>query len=378
VECYDADITKGEKMNTRKLLVSVLMLVSVLLASCAPTAIPPMATVPTLTPEPINTGSSSTNAIPPMATTPTLTPYQPTTTAITPESPVEFVWALPAGSLSYPKHLAVDRQGNIFVPDSGHDRLQKIDTTGKLLMSWGETGSGEGQFIFICLGICPPACPPIPAGWPRCFHLPSGGVAVDEQENVFVSDFNGRIQKFDSNGNFLIQWGSRGTGEGQFLSSPDGLAIDEAGNVYAADPDNHRIQKFDNQGNFLMAWGKQGSGEGDFLPVGIAVDHQGHVYVSDPTGIQKFDSNGKFLTQWGGLSGPEGVAVDSQGHVYVVDNAGARVLIFDGNGNFLGQWGSSGTGDGEFSSPTGIGIDGEDNIYIAERLNHRIQKFRHK
>ena len=313
-----------------------------------------------------------------------ITPSASARTVLSAESPVELVWALPKGSLSYPKHLAVDSQGNIFVPDSGHDRLQKIDTTGKLLMTWGETGSGEGQFIFICMGECKPACPPLPAGWPRCFHLPSGGVAVDEQGNVFVADFNGRIQKFDSNGNFLTQWGSRGTGEGQFLSSPDGLAIDKAGNVYATDPDNHRIQKFDNQGRFLMAWGKQGSGEGDFWPINIAVDRQGYVYVSDATGIQKFDSNGKFLTQWGGLGvgegnfAPDGVAVDSQGHVYVVDATGGRVLKFDGNGNFLGQWGSLGTGDGEFSSPSGIGIDGEDNIYIAERTNHRVQKFRQK
>ena len=361
-------------MNTRKLLLSVLMLVCVLLSACAPAI-----STPTFTPY----QATAT----PTISTPTLRPYQATATAEAAESPVEFVWALPQGRLSYPKHLAVDRQGNIFVPDSGHDRLQKIDTTGKLLVTWGETGSGEGQFIFICLGECKPACPPLPPGWDRCPHLPSGGVAVDEQGNVFVSDFNGRIQKFDSNGNFLTQWGSRGTGEGQFLSRPDALAVDEAGNVYAAEPDNYRIQKFDNQGKFLMAWSMQGNGKGDSeQPGSIAVDQQGHVYISDSQGIQKFDSNGKFLTRWGSLGAdqgqfagaPEDVAVDSQGHVYVVDYAKYRVLIFDGNGNFLGQWGRPGSGDGEFDAPSGIAIDGEDNIYIAERLNHRIQKFRLK
>ena len=195
------------------------------------------------------------------------TPTVSASAAVTAESPVEFVWALPMGSLSFPKHLAVDKQGTIFVPDSGNDRMQKIDSNGNLLMTWGKTGSAEGQFIFICPGVCKPACPPLPEGWPRCYHLPSGGVAVDEQGNVFVSDFNSRIQKFDANGNFLTQWGSRGKGDGQFLSSPDGLAVDKAGNVYAADAYNHRIQKFDNQGKFLLAWGKQDSGEGDFEPM---------------------------------------------------------------------------------------------------------------
>ena len=341
----------------------------VFLAACTPYIVAP-ATMerPVTTPTP----AVSTNATLPAKSTA--------------ESPVEFVWALPMGTLSYPKHLAVNKQGTIFVPDSGEDRMQKIDSNGNLLMTWGSTGSDVGQFIFICPGQCKPACPPLPEGWPRCYHLPSGGVAVDDQGNVFVSDFNSRIQKFDSNGNFLTQWGSRGKGDGQFLSSPDGLAVNKAGNVYAADGYNHRIQKFDSQGNFLLAWGKQDGGEDAFEPMDIAVDHEGNVYATDIKSIQKFDSDGKFLAEWGSIGrgegqfadAPEGIAVDSRGDVYVVDNIGARVLKFDGNGTFLGQWGRLGTGDGEFSHPTGIDIDAEGNIYIAERTGHRVQKFRQK
>lgn len=325
----------------------------------------------------------------PATTQPTTAPA-PTVSAkavLPPDSPVEFVWAQPAGTLSYPKFLALDKQGTIYVPDSGHDRMQTIDPNGKLLKTWGSTGSGKGQFIFICLGECKPACPPLPVGWPRCYHLPSGGVAIDEQGNVFVADFNSRIQKFDSKGNFLTQWGSRGTGDGQFLSSAQGLAVDKAGNVYAVDGDNHRIQKFDNQGKFLLAWtGKQESDEPAFDPFGVAVDQQGYVYVTDDKGVQKFDSDGNFLTKWGSLgsdkgqltAAPDGVAVDSKGNVYVVDNGGDKVLKFDGKGNFLGQWGSHGVGDGQFASPTGIIIDKDDNIYIADRVGGHVQKFRQK
>lgn len=341
------------------------LLLPVLLAACTPYIVAP--------------ASAAKPAAAPTATV-------SASAVVTAESPVEFVWALPMGTLSYPKHLAVDKQGTLFVPDTGNDRMQKIESDGNLLMNWGSTGSAEGQFIFICPGECKPACPPLPEGWPRCYHMPSGGVAVDEQGNVFVSDFNSRIQKFDANGTFLTQWGSRGKGDGQFLSSPDGLAVDKAGNVYAADGYNHRIQKFDNQGNFLGAWGKQDSGEGAFEPMDVAVDPQGNVYASGLTGIQKFDSNGKFLVQLGSIgrgegqfmAAPDGVEVDSKGNVYAVDNGGNRVLKFDGDGNFLGQWGSTGNGDGEFSSPSGIAIDSEDNIYIAERGNQRVQKFRQK
>ena len=89
-------------------------------------------------------------------------------------------------------------------------------------------------------------------------------VATDSSGNVYVVDFgNNRIQKFDSNGNFITKWGSEGAGDGQF-KSPLGIAIDSSGNVYVADHDNHRIQKFDSNGNFITKWGSDGAGDGQF------------------------------------------------------------------------------------------------------------------
>ena len=69
-------------------------------------------------------------------------------------------------------------------------------------------------------------------------------MATDAAGNVYVADFgNHRIQKFSSAGTYLAQWGSYGSGDGQF-STPRGVATDAAGNVYVADQGNHRIQKF--------------------------------------------------------------------------------------------------------------------------------------
>ncbi len=216
------------------------------------------------------------------------------------------------------------------------------------------------------------------------FWFPQG-VAVDSQSYVYVADTqNHRIQKFDSNGSFITEWGSRGSGEGQFLS-PHGIALDSRGYVYVADSGNDRIQKFDANGNFIAKWGSRGSGEGQFWsPCGIALDSQGYVYVVDLGNyrIQKFDSNGNFITKWGSEGSgegqfelPYGIALDSQGYVYVADTDNDRIQKFDSNGNFITEWGSEGSVEGQFEFPQGIALDSAGYVYVADTDNNRIQKF---
>lgn len=121
----------------------------------------------------------------------------------------------------YPFSVAVDSSGYVYVTQIGNKhRIQKWDSTGKFITSWGSEGSENGQFKE-----------------PR-------GVAVDSYGNVYVGDSgNDRIQKFDSNGNFITQWGSEGVGDGQF-QFPNGVAITASNNVYVADTGNNRIQEF--------------------------------------------------------------------------------------------------------------------------------------
>ena len=92
---------------------------------------------------------------------------------------------------------------------------------------------------------------------------PAYAVTVDSSNNVYVNDVNsGRIRKYDSSGNFILQWGSLGSGDGQFTHA-NNIATDSAGNVYVSD-NNSRIQKFDSSGGFLFKWGTAGSGDGEF------------------------------------------------------------------------------------------------------------------
>ena len=128
-------------------------------------------------------------------------------------------------------------------------------------------------------------------------------VAIDAAGNVYVADRWGyRIQKFNPDGAFLHEWGSYGTGPGEF-GAIGGLAIDATGNVYALDSDRDRVQKFAPDGRFLKTWGGRGSTPGRFdiqWKGGIAASGMS-VYVADSGNdrIQKFDSDGTFIAKWG-------------------------------------------------------------------------------
>jgi DNA-binding beta-propeller fold protein YncE len=209
---------------------------------------------------------------------------------------------------------------------------------------------------------------------------------------------------------------SKGASRGQF-NLPRGIATDSAGNFYVADTANYRIQKFGPDGKFLATIGNgKGSGDGQFNPIneggvgtgigGIAVDAAGNIYAADTWNhrIQKFGPDGKFLAKWGEFIsladpnaagdagrdtkfyGPRGVAVGPDGNVYVTDTGNKRVSIFDTNGKFLRQISSNLTPEriaqnyafnqpGEMNEPIGIAVDAQGNVYVADSLNKRIQKF---
>jgi DNA-binding beta-propeller fold protein YncE len=289
---------------------------------------------------------------------------------VDPTQPPEFVWKISGdpNPFARPSSLAVDGQGHLYVLERGNQRIQKLDSDGQFLLMWGSPGQGAGQFNFIVKGTGAGA-----------------DVAVDSQEYVYVTDpGNARVQKFDSQGQFLSQWSS---GDGQF-SLPTGLFVDSQDNLYVVDDGTGYIHKFDRTGQFLTRWGGLGGREGQFATVTHgAADVQGNVYVADLSGrIQKFDSNGQFLGKWGTIGtgdgqflGPGGVTVDAQGYIHITDTSSSRIQIFDQQGQFLAKWGSRGTGEGQFTrEPTDIVIDGQGNIYISDFYGNAVQKFRQR
>ena len=115
-------------------------------------------------------------------------------------------------------------------------------------------------------------------------------MAVGATGDVYVVDqTNNRVLKFTGTGTYLTQWGSLGSGDGQF-DGPFGVSTDAAGDVYVSDTANHRIQKFSSAGTYLCQLGTFGSGNGQLaFPAGVALGG-GSIYVADNENhrIQKF------------------------------------------------------------------------------------------
>ena len=130
-------------------------------------------------------------------------------------------------NLQGPSGICVDNQGEIVVVEQYPGRITKISSIGDIKFSFGESGSGEGQF-----------------------DLP-WGVTVDNEDNIYVADWrNDRVQKFTTNGEFIMCIGTSGSAPGE-LKRPSGVAVDKDGSIYVADWGNERVQIFDSNGSFI-------------------------------------------------------------------------------------------------------------------------------
>ncbi len=172
--------------------------------------------------------------------------------------------------------------------------------------------------------------------------------------------------------------GKSGNKEGQFMR-PRGVAADNRGNFYIADTGNHRVQKFDSDGAFVLSFGVFGKGVGELnSPNGIAVDSDGNVYVTDAANhkLIKFGPDGDYQSEWKGdelgFYGPRDIAVSPDGKLYIVDQGRSRIVIFDPATETFTPIGSSGKGEGQFGEPMGIAI-GDGLVFVTESGNRRIQ-----
>ena len=309
--------------------------------------------------------------------------------------------------LARPNDMAVDGAGNLYIADSGNNRIRKVDSSGTIttIAGTGELGfGGDG-------GPAPDARLAFPTD-----------VAVDGAGNLYIADpRNHRIRKVDSSGTITTIAGSGELGFGgdggpatdARLAFPTDVAVDGAGNLYIADSRNHRIRKVDSSGTITTIAGFVDPGDGGpapdarlAAPTGVAVDGAGNLYIADQVNhrIRKVDSTGTITTIAGSgetgfrgdggpaveaqLDYPFGMAVDGAGNLYIADTGNHRIRKVDSSGTITTIAGSGETGfdggsfggdggpasEGRLAFPTGVATDGAGNLYIADQVNHRIRK----
>jgi ABC-type Fe3+ transport system permease subunit len=208
-------------------------------------------------------------------------------------------------------------------------------------------------------------------------------VAVDTQDNLYVVDMTGRVQKFSSNGVFRLSWQMPQTA----LGKPKGLGRDRDGNIVVLEPHYQRVNVFSPEGKLVAQWGKRGTNAGELMmPRAVAVNSHREVFLSEyglVERVQQFTARGETLLAIFGHPGnapgefnrPEGLCVDAQDRIYVADSCNHRIQVFSSEGKFLRTYGKAGNGKGELSYPYDICVDAAGRQYVCEFGNSRIQVF---
>jgi hypothetical protein len=194
---------------------------------------------------------------------------------------------------------------------------------------------------------------------PNFFKLPADlyfgegiGIATNSKGNVFVFHRSGdtRLFEFDSNGNFLKEWGVGLYG----LEFAHQVRVDRGDNVWIVDEGTNTVMKLNPQGRVVMVLGRR--------PEPVA----GAVQTNTPDG-PVFNQKYRF-------GRPTDVTWDAQGNIFISDGyVNSRAVKYDKNGRFIAQYaGERGPGANQLNTPHSITSDAAGNIYVADRGNARI------
>ena len=292
-----------------------------------------------------------------------------------------------SAKLNFPRGVAVDRNTNIYIADTGNNRIRRVDHLSGTITTVLGTGDGSS------LGDDGPAVQ-------ASTNVPTH-VAVDVYVTgaiYFSEPANNRVRRIDAINGLVTRYaglsvgysGDSGQAKNAQLNTPEGLACDSAGNLYIADRKNNRVRVVDK--NFTTI-GSASSGIALNEPVGVAVDTTGAaIYVADSGSSRVLrlaggsaivaGSNGR--SGFSGDAGPGNLALLNapvalawrSGQVYLNDSGNQRIRALNLASGFIT------TVAGSFVTPTGAGkrlafpggvvLDSTGIAYVVEPTNHRV------
>jgi DNA-binding beta-propeller fold protein YncE len=259
-----------------------------------------------------------------------------------------------------PSDIAIGPDGDVYLVDGVNDRILVLGADGGLKFSFGETGTGKGQF-----------------------NRPVG-IDISVNGKIFVADSgNHRVQIFDATGNHLYMFAVKTASNEKPADPVDVLASKFKNQLYVSDNDNHKIKVFTRTGRFLFEWGKFGEGPGEFRYPGIlATNEYNQIFVVDVlnTRVQVFDPFGNYINDIGGwgvqpgqLFRPKGVAVDRHNRAFVSDSYMGLIQVFTALGRFIGVVCEADT-QKQFTTPVGMAFEtGRDRLYVVEMRANKIR-----
>jgi DNA-binding beta-propeller fold protein YncE len=271
--------------------------------------------------------------------------------------------------LQVPEGVDVSEDGEVYIADSGNNRILVWDADGKPLRSIGSFGPS--------------------AVWrnPPQFNHPVG-VRVLPLKKLYVADgLNHRIVVLDSRGLVAGQWGERGQGEGQF-DRPRDLDVDRYGNVWVLDSGNNRMQIFSGMGAFKSQWGSFGKEEGQLkFPLGFALNIIEQTVVADTENYryQVFNDKGAPVTQFGWYGDgpgqfkePGGVAIAPSGVIAITDGENSRVVFLNARFEPAGEWRADRPLPGARYLPRfrGIASDRLGRLYVTDIRNDMLVRLK--
>jgi len=258
--------------------------------------------------------------------------------------------------------VAVTARGTVLVLHRGAHPLLEFDARGELIRSWTSPVFSEGKVAAIPQANWAPDRSRYSAvyGPAGCDSCGAHSVRVDPQGNVWVVDAPGHvIYKLNPDGRELMRLGTRGVAGAtqSTFNLPTDVGFSPNGDLYVTDGyGGARVVKFSPEGKYLLEWGTRGEGAGEFrLPHNVVVDGQGRVYVTDRDNqrIEVFDPKGQFVTEWKGTGGISGMGITKENQIWTGS------VLRDRDGKPLGRL-PEGTG------AHGVGVAPNGDVYLAQ------------